>query len=81
MEIDEKVKARIYSRLVREYRRTLEYQQQMMIAQQKDSKIEQSMRQRFPNLMNNNTPQQQKMVDNQKQSVAKYVNDSMRDSP
>lgn len=57
IEIDEKIKARIYSRLVREYRRTLEFHQQLMIAEQKNREIENNMRQRFPNLMNNDNYQ------------------------
>ena len=51
--IDEKIKAKMLSRLVREYRRSLEQKQRLMVAEQKEREIEFQMKQRFPNLMSN----------------------------
>ena len=40
LEIDEKIKAKIYTRLVREYRRSLENQQRQMLLDQRAREIE-----------------------------------------
>ena len=58
IDIDEQLKAKIFSRLVREYRRSLEHQKSQMIKDQKEREIEENMKQRFPALLNNSGWQQ-----------------------
>ena len=52
-EVEEKAKAKLLTRLVREYRRTIEHQQKAMVAEQNDRKIELKMKSRFPHLIAN----------------------------
>jgi len=44
IDIDEQLKAKIFSRLVREYRRSLEHQKSQMIKDQKEREIEENMK-------------------------------------
>jgi hypothetical protein len=71
-EIDEQLKAKIFTRLVREYRRSLEHQQRMMVQEQKEREIEVKMKNRFPELMQNQVEEKQGI----KKEAVKYYHEA-----